>query len=397
MTRPLVEEVIAALSKSKNVLLYGPPGTGKTWLVSELVTYLEERMSSGGRPTLKLGNSDDSFGTSAGKEILKDLPKELEIEWVTFHQGYSYEEFIIGKRPKPQDGGIVLEPNFGILMSIAINVSQGDGEKGCLLIIDEINRANASQVFGEFITLLDPDYRATISEAPNPRALKIRLPGIAYKAGLSEDITMLRGGGTHNLPEDWTFPEHVYVLATMNSIDKAALPLDSALTRRFHRVEMMPNLDFLAQKLNVNLESLATKVVSIRDNGEAIDTLTAEETTVLLLDRLNILISIDMGEDFELGHALVWSVVAANEDQRWLTLINAWDHTLLPQLLERYAGREDSLRELLKVAPDSATSKAFCERAQIGAKASDDAPLTLKPLRLLDELTAKNIIRHLAI
>jgi len=394
MTSPQVKEVVAALAKSKNLLLYGPPGTGKTWLVSELVTYLKEREPGGGRPTLRLGATVDQFGMSAGNEDLEDLPQELEVEWVTFHQSYSYEEFIIGKRPKPLDGGIVLEPHFGILMSIAVKIGQ---KTGCLLIIDEINRANASQVFGEFITLLDPDYRATIGGESNPKAVEIRLPGIAYENGESEAITMLRGGETHKLPEDWTFPEHLYVLATMNSADKAALPLDSALTRRFRRIEMRPNLDLLAQWLKVDLENLETKIRPIREGSEQIDTLTAEETTVLLLDRINVLIATDMGEDFELGHTLVRSVSTASTDKRWETLISAWDCFLLPQLMERYAGRDDSLRELLKVGPDSQTSEAFAERSQIGAEVPINAPLLLNPLRYLAEPTATNILRQLAI
>jgi 5-methylcytosine-specific restriction enzyme B len=126
MINPRVKEVVAALQKSKNVLLYGPPGTGKTWLVSQLVAYLNERQPAGGQPTLKLGETSDQFGTSAGTEEFDDLPQELEIEWVTFHQSYSYEEFIVGKRPKPSEGGIILEPHFGVLMSIAIKLSQGD-------------------------------------------------------------------------------------------------------------------------------------------------------------------------------------------------------------------------------------------------------------------------------
>jgi 5-methylcytosine-specific restriction protein B len=316
---------------------------------------------------------------------------------VTFHQGYSYEDFIIGKRPKPFDGGIVLEPHFGVLMSIAIRISQEADIDGYLLIIDEINRANASQVFGEFITLLDPDYRATIEGTPNTKALKIRLPGIAYKDGLSEKITMLREGGTFQLPEDWVFPEHLYVLATMNSVDKAALPLDSALTRRFHRITMTPDLDLLAKELGVDLAKLPTKARSIREGSESIDTLTAEETTVLLLDRLNVFIATDIGEDFELGQTLVWSVVGAKPEARWAKLINAWDHVLLPQLMERYAGRDDSLRELLKVAPESKTVEAFCDRVPMGGDTFVEAPLKLNPFSSLTQSTAISILRELAI
>lgn len=397
MTMPETFKVIEALVKQKNVLLYGPPGTGKTKLVSEVVAYLRDRATSGGRPTLKLGSESEKFGTATGAGMDEDLPEKLAIEWITFHQGYSYEEFIIGKRPQPKDGGLILQPHFGILMSIAVNISLGEGTKGCLIIIDEINRANTSQVFGEFITLLDFDYRSTINGVVNNDALKIRLPGIAYEEGVSEEIYMLRDGGTHKLPENWTFPEHIYILATMNSVDKAALPLDSALTRRFFRIEMAPSIELLAKNLNVNLNDLAIKARAIRNGDEQIDTLTCQETTVLLLDRLNVLIATDMGVDFELGHALVWKVVDAEDEKKWSALINAWDHVILPQLLERYAGRDEGLRELLKISPDSITGNVFSERAQIGMASTIDAPISVRPLHLLSDTLAMSVLRQVAI
>lgn len=397
MTSDLVYEVVAALAKHKNVLLYGPPGTGKTWLVSKILAYLRERNPSGGQPTIRLGSTKEQFGTAEGKKDLDDLPLKLHTEWVTFHQNYSYEEFMVGKHPKPLGAGIILEPHFGVLMSIAVSIDQNDGQDGCLLIIDEINRANASQVFGEFITLLDPEYRGTVGGISNTEALKITLPGIAYEGGKSEPISMLRGGGTYQLSENWTFPEHLYVLATMNSVDKAALPLDSALTRRFYRIEMRPNIAGLADELDIHLAALADKVKSIRDGNKPVDTLSAEETTVLLLDHLNISIASDMGEDFELGHSLVWKVVEADAEARWVELINVWDHTLLPQLVERYAGRDDGLKELLKVRPDSPTTEAFCDRLPIGAVYSENPPLKIKPLRGLPQEAAKNVLRQLAI
>lgn len=397
MTSPTVERVIAALASKKNVLLYGPPGTGKTWLLSELVAFLRDRNPAGGRPTLKLGQQDDQFGIARGSNDFENFPQNIDIEWVTFHQGYSYEDFIVGKRPIPSEGGIVLEPYFGILMSIAVRITEGKSD-GCLLIIDEINRANASQVLGEFITLLDPDYRATIDGNPNANALKIRLPGISYEGGSSEDICMLREGGKFNLPEDWTFPENVYVLATMNSVDKAALPLDSALTRRFYRINMPPDLDFLAEKLDLDINDIETKIKSIQENQTSIDELNAGEVTVLLLDRLNVLISADMGEDFELGHAMVLGVADATDDDRWETLIKIWDHMLLPQLIERYAGRNQALRDVLKVSPESPTNEAFRERTQIGHDTLlEDAPIKIYPLLSLDRSKAKNILRQLAI
>lgn len=396
MTHPLVTQVVAALAADKNVLLYGPPGTGKTWLVSEVIAYLNARASSGGRPTLRTGATSQKFGTAAGSQA-GEIPNNIQVEWVTFHQSYAYEEFIVGRRPKPQGGGIVLEPHFGLLMTIAVQIQQPGGPDACLLIIDELNRANTGQVFGEFITLLDPDYRSTIKGAANSRALRVRLPGIAYEKGLSEPIRMLRGGGVYNLPEDWTFPEHVYVLATMNSVDKAALPLDSALTRRFHRIEMKPRPDVLANRLSVDMGALETKAAQIRAGGQPRSSLTPEEAAILLLDRVNAHIGADMGEDFEIGHALLWNLGAAPPADRWQALARVWDRALLPQIMERYAGRRDVLAELLKAEPGSPTGAAFRERRLIGDAAPSAGAIEMLPLLSLPGAEAMKVLQHLAL
>ncbi|PYT00666.1 MAG: hypothetical protein DMF63_06410 [Acidobacteria bacterium] len=396
MTHPLVPKVVAALARDKNVLLYGPPGTGKTWLVSEVVAFLDSRDSSGGQPTLRTGATDQHFGTAPGSQI-GEIPNNIAVEWVTFHQSYSYEEFIVGRRPKPEANGIVLEPHFGLLMTIAVQIQQSDGPDACLLIIDELNRANTGQVFGEFITLLDPDYRSTVAGVPNGRAVRVRLPGIAYENGLSEPIRMLRGGGVYNLPEDWTFPEHVYVLATMNSVDKAALPLDSALTRRFHRIEMRPSLQVLATHLSVNMDELEAKAVKVRATEQPSSSLTPEETAILLLDRINAHIGADMGEDFEIGHTLLWSLVATEPADRWRELARVWDRALLPQILERYAGRSDALTELLKAEAGSLTTVAFRERRLIGAETPFSGAIELVPLLSLQDAEAIAVLQNVAV
>lgn len=252
MSVPDVMCVVEALAKHKNVLLEGPPGTGKTRLVTEVLSAIANLQPDpgGGRPQIRPGAG---FGTAAGTAQPNPLPSKMTVEWVTFHQSYSYEEFILGRRPIPEGaGGIRLEPHFGLLTSLAVGLGAHDPDRGVLLVIDEVNRANASQVFGEFITLLDPEYRATVGGSRNPRRVIPRFPGVAYEDGVSEPIRMLRGGGTHVLPEDWGFPENFYLVATMNSVDKAALPLDSALTRRFHRLECAPDLKALAAALGLD-------------------------------------------------------------------------------------------------------------------------------------------------
>jgi hypothetical protein len=320
----------------------------------------------------------------------------MEVEWVTFHQSFTYEEFILGRRPVPVSSGLRLEPYFGTLMSLAIRLGDYDVDKGVLLVVDEINRANASQVFGEFITLLDPDYRATVNGAPNPRRVLPRFPSIAYAAGLSEPVALLRGGGTQRLPEKWAFPENLYLLATMNSVDKAALPLDSALTRRFHRLPCAPDLVALAGALGMGWPQVEDAAIRARAERNW-DTLTAEETTVLLLERLNVVIATDLSEDFELGHGLAWAVVDASPSARWEALIRCWDHSIRPQIVERFAGRDEPLRELLKVDAGQEFGSAFSVRTILGQPVPDEGPLSLPALVTLPTQVARTTLQWLAV
>ncbi|MEK6210900.1 MAG: AAA family ATPase [Pseudomonadota bacterium] len=394
MASPDVISVVSALARHKNVLLEGPPGTGKTRLITDVIQMISDTRPApaGGRPQIRPGVG---FGTAEGPAKYSPLPLQMTVEWVTFHQSFTYEEFILGRRPVPVGSGLRLEPHFGTLTSLAIELGSYDANKGVLLVIDEINRANASQVFGEFITLLDPDYRATVGGIPNPRRVHPRFPGIEYESKLSEPIKMLRGGGTRQLPKEWAFPENVYVLATMNSVDKAALPLDSALTRRFHRLHCPPDLRALAAALGMDWANVETAATRARVENDW-QTLSAEQTAVLLLERLNVAIATDLSEDFELGHGLAWPVAIADPNARWEALVRCWDHSILPQIVERFAGRNEALRELLKLDTGLQVGSAFSVRTILGRAVANMGPLHLPDLAGLPLDIAKTTLRWLA-
>jgi MoxR-like ATPase len=373
---PLVNRILKAWQTKHNVLLYGPPGTGKTHAMNFIWQLLDTDAS--GRRGLRLDedNKDTPF-----QAIEIQIPFEAPIrrEWVTFHQNFSYEDFVVGLRPEPAATGLKLKPRMGVLLDAATSldpdVEQPDELKfsSAVIYIDEINRGNVSRIFGEFITFMDPDYRVDGAGV----ALPVPLTSVKSEGEETEPIERVIGGEVR-LPLPWYFPQNVYVLASMNSVDRAVAPLDSALARRFARIEVAPDMDFLAQHLGIHdtqtlLRSVVTEtededaeegedvaerpeVVADTAQQDITDELAdafgegAAEVAWLLLYRLNYDIASTLGTDFELGHTYVMGVAAgADEDEKFRILSRAWDQAIYPQLQERFVNRPDELQRILRL------------------------------------------------
>lgn len=176
---PLEELIHAARETSPQIVLAGPPGTGKTWVAQALVKHL-----TGGSP--------------------------LGYEIVQFHPSYGYEEFIEGIRPTVSDSGhIEFERVDGIVLKIVKSLSDVGGD--FYLIIDEMNRANLSRVFGELMYLFE--YR--------------------------DQPINLRYTPAFELPENLKF------IGTMNTADRSIRSIDIALRRRFDVFECAPDRGIL--------------------------------------------------------------------------------------------------------------------------------------------------------
>jgi 5-methylcytosine-specific restriction protein B len=372
-----INDILSSWGAGRNVLLYGPPATGKTRLISELFDALNKPPEATRGILLDVADADTPFSRPE-QEIT--IPQPIKVVWTTFHQSYGYEDFVLGLRPEITAAGTRLRPWAGVFLDAALELADPESRyKSVVIFIDEINRGNAARIFGEFMTFLDFDYRAD-GRVPLPLPLR----QLTYTDGRSEEIRR-PGNEASTIPEGFTFPKNIYIVATMNSVDRAAVPIDSALARRFDRIEMRPNLDVLAAHWRLDKSAIPTPT---EDNWE---TLTPFATGYLLLDRLNATIASDLGPEFELGHGLLTPLLAnktgvggtvqpVEETDAWHTLAKTWDDVLFPQLEDRYSGRPEQLMDLLHVdnAPPTG-GYAWRLRTAIGGTVT---ARTLAPVRV---------------
>ena len=375
---PVVYRILDAWKRQPNVLLYGPTGTGKTHAMSVLWQLLE---SSNGPPVVMLDTEDGPNPFRTVTELLS-LPLPVARDWVTFHQNYGYEDFIVGLRPRSTDagGGFTLRPRAGRLLDLAFKVASNEDQvQSAVLVIDEINRGNTSRVFGEFITFMEFAYRDVDDQGKeNPGRLPVPLANLNVESGQSEEID-LSSGGSIKISVPWFFPRHMYVLASMNSVDRTVAPLDSALARRFERIDMRPDFETLQHLLGVDLTGAKGKVEAA---GEQIADLTAGECAVLILSQLNFQLATTLGADFEIGHTYMLPVgQPETEDEGFRRLATIWDQAIMPQLQERFLTRQEELLRMLKADSDAPEGYAFHQRMGLFDREAGDRP-TLQPVSL---------------
>ena len=180
-------QLIQSLLKSPNLILRGAPGTGKTYLAKEIALELT-------------GGNEDQIG------------------FVQFHPSYDYTDFVEGLRPVSNgDGAIEFKLQDGIFKKFcqkARDAKKTGGQDNFVFIIDEINRGEISKIFGELFFSIDKGYRGE-------------------KGSVSTQYANL-----HETDEKFYIPDNVYIIGTMNDIDRSVDTFDFAMRRRFRFVEV---------------------------------------------------------------------------------------------------------------------------------------------------------------
>lgn len=258
-----------------NQILYGPPGTGKTYTcINYALSIIEHR-------TLEELELEER---SLLRERFEDYIEKGRVGFVSFHQSFTYEDFVEGIKPQLNEDEVNYEIVDGIFKRIAKAAAEDwESAKRYVLVIDEINRANVAAVFGELITLLEDDKRMGAREE-----IKVMLP---YSKSL------------------FSVPPNLYILATMNTADRSTSQLDIALRRRFTFIPMLPKAE----------------VLSYQSTLAGVD-------LVKLLITLNNRIALLLSREFAIGHAYFYDISTLDD------LKQLFAYRVVPLLEEYFLG-----------------------------------------------------------
>ncbi|WP_111721115.1 McrB family protein [Homoserinimonas sp. OAct 916] len=257
-----LQEILDLLQRRQQAVFYGPPGTGKTFIAQALGRHM--------------------VGTDTSR-----------VRIVQFHPSYAYEDFFEGLRPEATDTGVTFGLRPGPLRVIADEAALAENAAyPYVLIIDEMNRGNLAKVFGELYYLLE--YR--------------------------NDGIRLQYSGNE---EEFRLPKNLFIIGTMNTVDRSISLVDAAIRRRFPFVELHPSVE--------PIRSVLDKYLSAQHQ----DPLRAR-----LLETLNARID---ERDLQIGPSYLMKSEAATRSG--LDMI--WKYDILPLLEDHYYGQRspESIRE----------------------------------------------------
>ena len=220
-----MEKYISLLNSNKNLILTGAPGTGKT--------YLAKRIAE------RLGATGDQCG------------------FVQFHPSLDYTDFVEGLRPVSDNQSIVFERKDGVFMAFCRKALQaakeaiGKGEEvpKYVFVIDEINRGEISKIFGELFFAIDSGYRGPEGKVSTQYSNLWTGPNDLFDGG-----------------KEFYVPENVYIIGTMNDIDRSVECMDFAMRRRFAFKEVLAADRFSMIEEDDVLKQFADQIKERMDN-----------------------------------------------------------------------------------------------------------------------------------
>ena len=331
------EEIKRLLKSNAQVILTGAPGTGKTFTARQVA---EELVGEGVE------------GDEGRKAAIRD-----RVQSVQFHPGYDYSDFVIGLKPVVldaegnevagvQDGNVAGNGNVHVSFRWKDGMFKAFADKaklaydaavhdGCevpkfVFLIDEINRADLSRVFGELFSLLEEDYRYRIHDGRPENERGITLPN----------------------GKPFVIPENLYIIGTMNDIDRSVESMDFALRRRFAWREVSADESLCILESKINDEDIRRRLIDAMTN---INTRIADP-------------NLRLGTEYQLGGAIFAKYIKYADCANAFKCI--WDNhikTILNEYLRGRRDKENILGELKRVY-DSAAQAQTPEQPDRGAE-----------------------------
>ncbi|MBQ4645781.1 MAG: AAA family ATPase [Candidatus Gastranaerophilales bacterium] len=270
--------------------IFNKTNDSEWYLTEDGIKYVEENLSQ----QLEQLNSKDNIRNK------KDFYK-----FITFHQSYSYEEFVEGIKPCIKDdeeinSTISYEFAKGVFKEIC-QQANSDPKNKYLLIIDEINRGNISKIFGELITLIEEDKRVVPNGEWNFENTEIKEQQLLVTLPYTK--------------KPFGVPKNLYIIGTMNTSDRSIASIDIALRRRFKFKEMMPQANLVA---NFGCD--------FRETFKALN-----KRIEILLDR-----------DHQIGHS--YFIEEKYKDSGISELKEIWYDSIIPLLNEYFYGDWEKLK-----------------------------------------------------